>query len=107
MCFFFFLSGLVAISGVIYLYVGCVKELIRTHAKNHICLLLRHADVQVGRDIQVHDEGIWMRWLATGMLGIGETYTEGGWSVCAGTSLDQVLHKLMMLAPEKKKKSAR
>jgi cyclopropane-fatty-acyl-phospholipid synthase len=58
--------------------------------------LLAAADVRIDGsrpwDVQVHDESVYLRWLAQGSLGFGESYMDGQWDAAA---LDQLLFRLL------------
>ena len=80
-----------------------LAPVLRSRAKDFILRMLHDADIEVGRDITVHDDAIFLDWVNRGMLAIGESYMSGQWE-CCNTPLDQVLTKLMKLPSDKKRK---
>lgn len=63
----------------------------------NICDLLSSADIHLngGRpwDMQVHNDGLFKRVMAQGVLGLGEAYMDGWWDV---KQLDQFICKVLL-----------
>jgi hypothetical protein len=51
--------------------------------------------VVIGRDIIVNDDAIWLDWLTSGLLSIGESYSAGQWDTGPSTTLDGLITCLL------------
>lgn len=47
------------------------------------------------RDIVVHDDAIWLDWLTSGLLSIGESYCAGQWDTGPFMTLDVLITSLL------------
>ena len=79
-----------------------VLPALRTRAKNLMVGLLEEAGIAMGKDIKVHDESMWLDWMANGMLGIGESYMSKQWE--SAIPLDELLTRLMKLPSSSKRR---
>ena len=75
---------------------------LRVRSKSLMVGLLEEAGISVGKDIKVHDESMWLDWMANGMLGIGESYMARQWE--SAIPLDEVLTRLMKLPSSSKRR---
>jgi cyclopropane-fatty-acyl-phospholipid synthase len=76
--------------------------MLRKRSKELMMGLLKEAGIVVGKDLLVHDESMWMDWMANGMLAIGESYMAKQWE--SKIPLDQLLFRLMKLPSASKKR---
>jgi len=69
----------------------------RDRFRHTLARLLTVADVEIGGDrpwdIQVHNEGLYARWLAGGSLGVGESYMDGWWDC---PCFDECAHRILL-----------
>lgn len=86
-----------------------LKPVMKARSRQFMTGLLSEAGITVGttddhegKDIIVHDEGMWIDWMCNGMLAIGESYMAKQWE--AQTDLDVVLYRLMALPSASKKR---
>lgn len=91
----------ITLSGIALRHV--LQPSIEKRAKKFIVQMLLDAEIEVGKDIVVHDDAIYLDWVNRGMLAIGESYMAKKWDV-KDTKLDLVLTKLMLLPSDKKRK---
>jgi len=61
-------------------------------AKTKVTELFALANIKVGEDIIVHEEGLYDRILAHGSLGFGEAYMDGWWDA---PELDDLMYKII------------
>lgn len=70
---------------------------LRQRAKNIMFWLLEQGAVTIGVDIIVHDQSIWLDWMTSGMLAIGESYMAKQWDAGKGITLDNIIFNLLRL----------
>lgn len=60
--------------------------------------LLNQGTISVGRDLVVHNDSMWLDWMTSGMLAIGESYITRQWDTGkASSSVDQIVAALLSL----------